>query len=487
VLDVEWVLSELDGAAVPADPAITATFAGSGTLSGSGGCNDYTAKWTSDGVSLTVTDLFSTFKACSAEVNERESSYFALLQDATSWILEGSAITVTTSGGATLVYGGDEEAPEALALVGDWTLATVDGEAPPSGMVVSLSIGADGTLGGVACNDYNASYTATSTGDLTVDPILSTRTSCGEDQDAFEVTYLGGLQGATGWGTQIGRLTIFGAAELVFGDGSAADATLTGQEWTLTSLGGAPMTPDAGVTATFGDDGSVTGSAGCNRFSGPYTVDGEDLSIGPLLTTRMSCGPTADDLERTYLGALEAAIGFAISGTDLVISTSNDVTLEFSTASGPVEPTATPAVSETPEPSAPAVTPPPSLAASPVPSVAGVAGDIVGSWTMSSYAGTVLPSGMLSIDITFAQDGTFTGFGGCNDYSGQWALDGTSLSISGFEAASSGTCDQMTQGLEQGYFGLMPFLDTAELAADGTLKVASSFAPEQGFVFTRAG
>ncbi len=477
VLDVEWTLTQLDGAPVPADPAITATFATSGALTGSGGCNQYNATWTSDGTQLTVSELFSTFMACSEEIDAREQRYFTLIQDAASWSLEGSAITVTTNSGATLVFGGETATPDALGLVGDWTLATVGGQAPPAGMTVTLSIAAEGTLGGEACNVYNAGYTATETGDLTVDPIMATVRSCGDEQDAFESAYLDGLQSATGWGTQGGELTIFGTAELVFGDGSATDASLTGQEWSLVSIGGAPLPADAGVTASFGEDGSVTGSGGCNRYRGPYAVDGESLSAGPLVSTRMSCGATADDLERTYLGALEAAVGFAISGTDLVISTSNDVTLGFSTSSGPVEPTETP-VTSTPSPE-------PSVAATPVPSGAVVAGDIVGSWKLTSYAGTALPGGMLNIDITFAEDGTFGGFGGCNDFSGEWALEGTKLSVSGFTPATSGTCDQMTAGLEQGFFGLMPFIDTAVIGADGSLSLASSFAPQQGFVFAR--
>jgi heat shock protein HslJ len=476
VLDVEWTLTQLDGEAVPADPAITATFATSGTLTGSGGCNTYSATWTSDGTNLTVSDLLATFAACSEDVDARESSYFTLLQDAATWSLDGSAITVTTASGSTLVYGGDDAGPTGLQLVGSWPLATIDGEAPPPGLSVTLDIGADGSLGGEACNVYSASYTANEAGDLSIDAIAATRKSCGDAADAFETTYFDALQGASQWGTQDGQLFLSGVSDLVFGESGVTDVTLTGQEWTLTNLGGAPIAPGSGVTATFGDDGSVTGSGGCNRYMGPFTVDGESLAIGPLAATRMSCGVTTDDLESTFLGALEAASGFAISGTDLVISTTNDVTLEFSAAAGPVEPIETPFATE--EPTATDV---------PEPSAAASDGDIVGSWKMTSYVGSVLPGNMLAIDITFSDDGTFSGFGGCNDYSGQWALDGSKLTISGFESASSGTCDQMTQGLETGYFSLLPFLDTAEVAADGTLSLESALAGGQGFVYEPAG
>lgn len=474
VLDVEWTLTRLDGEAVPADPAITATFASSGSLSGSGGCNNYSASWSSaDGVSLTVSDLLATFAACSDDVDARESRYFDLIQDAEGWSFDGTAITVTTTSGATLVFGGEAGEPTGLQLVGTWPLVSLDGEAPPAGLTVTLDIRADGTLGGEACNLYNASYTATEAGDLSVDPIAATRRSCGDEADAFESAYLDALQRATQWGTQDEQLFLFGAADLVFGAGGTADATLTGQEWALTSLGGTPIQAGAGITASFGEDGSLTGSGGCNRFVGEYTVDGDTLSVGPLAATRMSCGQVTDDLESTFLGALEAATGFAIAGTDLVISTTNDVTLELSTASGPVEPTETPAAT-------PSVTPVPQ------PTQGAAAGDIVGSWRMTSYAGSTLPGNMLAIDITFTDDGTFAGFGGCNDYSGQWSLDGTRLSISGLDFASSGTCDQITQGLETGYFSLLPFLDTAEVGDDGSLSLLSGIAGDQGFVFAPA-
>jgi heat shock protein HslJ len=49
------------------------------------------------------------------------------------------------------------------------------------------------------------------------------------------------------------------------------------------------VVPDAAVvSARFGHDGTVTGSAGCNSFSGSYTVaDAGGLSIDPGATTQM--------------------------------------------------------------------------------------------------------------------------------------------------------------------------------------------------------
>ena len=279
----------------------------------------------------------------------------------------------------------------------------------------------------------------------------------------------------------------------MFHDANAVQVTLTGQEWLLTAIDGQPADEALGQSATFGDDGTVTGSGGCNDYFGPYTVDGESLAIGPLAATRASCGDDVDASEARYLRALEAAASFVISGTDLAISTEDGTTLEFAAQAGPgPQPTATPAVTPeasapavTPQASAPAVTPRASTAPSPGASGA-VGGSIVGSWKLTSYIDSDLPAGLLNIDVTFAADGTFSGFGGCNDYSGSWSLDGTSLAMSGFESASSGSCDDTTQSLEQGYFSLVPFLDTAEVAADGTLKLTASLA-DTSFEFEPAG
>ena len=42
-----------------------------------------------------------------------------------------------------------------------------------------------------------------------------------------------------------------------------------------------------------GADGSVSGSAGVNRFSGTARLDGDRLTLGPLRTTRMAGSPEA--------------------------------------------------------------------------------------------------------------------------------------------------------------------------------------------------
>ena len=78
---------------------------------------------------------------------------------------------------------------------------------------------------------------------------------------------------------------------------------------------------DATLTADFADDGTLSGNAGCNNYNGPYEIDGDSISIGPLAGTKMAC--TSEELttqETDYLAALELATSFSVTGDRLDLS-----------------------------------------------------------------------------------------------------------------------------------------------------------------------
>jgi heat shock protein HslJ len=72
------------------------------------------------------------------------------------------------------------------------------------------------------------------------------------------------------------------------------------------------------ITASFGPGGQVSGSAGCNRYTGAYTRTGDRLAIGPLATTRMLCDPPAVmEQERAFVSAMQAAAHVAFQGSEV--------------------------------------------------------------------------------------------------------------------------------------------------------------------------
>ena len=72
---------------------------------------------------------------------------------------------------------------------------------------------------------------------------------------------------------------------------------LVGTTWTLTTIASGDAVSSVlngtEVTAEFTADDTVSGSAGCNRYSGSYTWTGDQLSFSALASTKMAC---ADDV-----------------------------------------------------------------------------------------------------------------------------------------------------------------------------------------------
>ncbi len=83
---------------------------------------------------------------------------------------------------------------------------------------------------------------------------------------------------------------------------------LAGTQWLLIkylSPDGAAFTVPAAVTprAAFTAD-AMSGNAGCNTFDGPYTLEGDNLKLGPMVSTKLACQEPIASVENAYLAAL---------------------------------------------------------------------------------------------------------------------------------------------------------------------------------------
>lgn len=101
--------------------------------------------------------------------------------------------------------------------------------------------------------------------------------------------------------------------------GERLAAELVGSVWTLTHLGSAADQSDAGITAQFGADGSLTGSAGCNTYSAAYELDDKWITFGPIAVTEMACDSAIMDREQAYLAGMQETAWFAIESGTLVL------------------------------------------------------------------------------------------------------------------------------------------------------------------------
>ena len=211
--------------------------------------------------------------------------------------------------------------PSAALPGTSWLVRTIGGTATLPDAPATMTFAADGTVSGASgCNQFSGGYTVD--GDkLTVTQLASTMMACEPEKMAQEQAFTSALTSATSYSiSELGELTIQGQAAIVADAATQAPtpagsaAGLEGTTWSLADAAalGAQPAADAIPTIVFGADGTVSGTAGCNTFSGTYTADGATLTFGPLASTKMACPEPAMTVEGAYLGALAGVTGYTI-------------------------------------------------------------------------------------------------------------------------------------------------------------------------------
>ncbi len=94
--------------------------------------------------------------------------------------------------------------------------------------------------------------------------------------------------------------------------------TWTLQSYTDTTGVLVPAITETPITAKFEIDGTVSGSAGCNRYSTHYTTQDLAITISPPVTTEMYCeNPIVMQQETAYLNVLSKAVEIRVSESNL--------------------------------------------------------------------------------------------------------------------------------------------------------------------------
>lgn len=88
--------------------------------------------------------------------------------------------------------------------------------------------------------------------------------------------------------------------------------TLLETRWVLASLSGGTITAPP-PTLAFDESGRAHGYSGVNRFGGDCTIDGMEIRIGPLMSTKMAGSPERMELERRYLEVLGQATRWTVT------------------------------------------------------------------------------------------------------------------------------------------------------------------------------
>jgi putative lipoprotein len=110
----------------------------------------------------------------------------------------------------------------------------------------------------------------------------------------------------------------------------AADVDLTLGSWLVVAMNGETVEGESVPQIDFGEDGQVSGSSGCNRFSGSYTLEGNALSFGPLASTRKACFGALNEQENTFFKTLNTVVAVGIQdGHTVLMDAQGNIVMRF--------------------------------------------------------------------------------------------------------------------------------------------------------------
>lgn len=185
--------------------------------------------------------------------------------------------------------------------------------------------------GNGGCNNYAGSY-VTEGNNINISQLLSTLMFCEDNVSSQESVYLLNLQNAATYNISDSRLRMMDAnGTVILTYSEAQPLPLVGTNWSMLNynngreavvgaLGGTE------VTAIFGADGNLTGTAGCNNYRAGFQVDGNNITIETAATTRMFCAEPEGVMEQEaeYLRAMENAATYKIDRQQLWLFFENE-------------------------------------------------------------------------------------------------------------------------------------------------------------------
>jgi heat shock protein HslJ len=208
-----------------------------------------------------------------------------------------------------------------------WLLASLNGQPALSNPRITLAFEEGKVAGTDGCNRYSAPYTVKG-GKLEISQtMISTLMACAEPIMQQATAYTAALKGAAGYQRDGQSLTLLDAGGKALAVFTAQPTSLSGT-WTVTGYNNgkqAVVSVSAGATlsANFGADGKLSGSAGCNAYNATYETADKTVKIGPPASTKKMCAEPAGVMEQEtqFLKALTTAATYRIEGDRLELRT----------------------------------------------------------------------------------------------------------------------------------------------------------------------
>jgi heat shock protein HslJ len=312
------------------------------------------------------------------------------------------------------------------------------------GVTVTAQFAEDNSLSGSGgCNNYFGPYELNGE-EIKIGPLGSTMMAC-EHGMTQEAIVLEALQKAYKLAfTPQGRLEIFYDSassfekKLVF---SLSQKSLVDTLWVLEAFGKpeqlSALETGTIITAQFSEDGILSGAAGCNQYTSSYEAQDGRLEVGVIANTMRACTQGMEQ-EAAYLQALAEAESYTINGTTLEITFGGGQgILRYTSRNLPIE-------------------------------------NVL--WTLVAMNGSVEIAGQSPTTALFEPGaepgkGAVGGVAMCNNYSGEYSLEGSALTIEGF-ATTLASCPDTVMQTQEEYLEVLGAAQSYEVVGE-TLLITS--------------
>jgi len=192
------------------------------------------------------------------------------------------------------------------------------------GAEVTAEFAAGKLSGSGGVNRYTAAYETQSGDKIKISQPAATLMAGPPQAMAQEQAYFAALTQATKYAVTADSLTLMDdQGTTLVRYAVVQPTTLEGTEWDALAYNNGrgalqSLAAASAITATFGSDGSLTGSATINRYSTTYTTSGGTMSIAAQIVSTKMAGP-ADEMqqEAAYLAALPKTATYTIEGDEL--------------------------------------------------------------------------------------------------------------------------------------------------------------------------
>lgn len=215
-------------------------------------------------------------------------------------------------------------ATESTSLEGSaWVLASLPGRSLVADATPTARFKDGRVAGSDGCNRYSMPFTVQGSrieiGPIGPASLMACPESTMEQAEAFKSA----LRTARSFRSGAGTLELLDANGALLATFAAQASTLAGTSWNVMNINNGrqavvSIVSGSTVTMAFDTTGRVSGTTGCNPYSGAYRVEGGTLRFSAVAAGRRACAdPEVDAQEQAFLRAMESVATMDFEGDRL--------------------------------------------------------------------------------------------------------------------------------------------------------------------------